>query len=92
MRRKYVNIILEFFGWTGVIAILIAYGLNSFGVIDVTSMLYLVLNIYGAAGIIVDAFEDRNYQPVVLNLVWLAVAIISLLRVVPFNGATLINW
>jgi hypothetical protein len=73
------NTYIEIFGWIGVACILLGYGLSSFGVIDPHSLLYIVLNIVGSFAIIIDAIKDKNYQPVALNIVWMAIAIINLL-------------
>jgi|WetSurMetagenome_2_1015567.scaffolds.fasta_scaffold1349113_1 hypothetical protein len=70
----------EIAGWYGVIAILVAYAGNMLGWIGVDSMLYLFLNITGSLGILVDAAKQKNWQPVVLNAVWMVIAIIGLIR------------
>jgi len=64
----------EGFGWVGVIAILAAYALLIFGAYDVGDWQYHALNGIGAVGIILDAFAQKNWQPVVLNAVWLGLA------------------
>lgn len=71
----------ELLGWYGVGAILIAYFLNTFGLLNTSSLYYSILNLTGALGIIVDAWKQKNYQPVVLNIVWGLVALIALIRV-----------
>jgi hypothetical protein len=72
----------EIAGWYGVIAILIAYTGNMLGWIDVDSNFYLILNITGSLGILVDAMKQKNWQPVVLNAVWMIIAIIGLVRTI----------
>lgn len=67
-------------GWCGVVAILLAYALNVFGAISSTGYLFLLLNFVGSAGIIAVAWPRRDFQPLALNLVWLFVAAIGLLR------------
>lgn len=71
---------VEVVGWLGVVAILGAYTLNIFSVLTADSLLYQSLNALGAIGIIVDARSKRDYQPVVLNIVWLIIALIALVR------------
>lgn len=78
MNKKWSEIL----GWYGVGAILLAYLLNSLNIINSSNLWYLILNLTGAIGIAVDAWKQKNYQPVVLNLVWAAVAVIALLRMV----------
>ncbi len=81
MNKKFVEII----GWYGVIAILLAYLLNSLNIINSSNIFYSLLNLTGALGIMVDAWRQKNYQPVVLNLVWALVAIITLTKLFFIN-------
>ncbi len=72
----------EAFGWYGVGAILLAYALVSFGLLDGESFGYQVLNLTGASGVMVVSFVRRAYQPVVLNAVWSGIALVAILKVV----------
>jgi len=51
----------EFLGWYGVIAVIIAYFLLSFNFLTSSSLLFQILNFTGAIGIMVDAYQDKNY-------------------------------
>jgi uncharacterized membrane protein len=73
--RKFIDIA----GWVGVVLILLAYSLNIFGVVESSATLYQALNAVGAIGIIIDGVGKRDIQPVVLNIVWLAIAVIAVL-------------
>ncbi len=70
---------IEIAGWFGVALILLAYSLNIFGVIESSTTLYQSLNAVGAIGIIIDGIGKKDLQPVVLNVVWLAIAVIAVL-------------
>ena len=70
----------EIVGWYGVGAILLAYLLNSLGIINSSNYWYVILNLTGALGIVIDAWRQKNYQPVILNLVWAFIALFALLR------------
>ncbi len=72
------KVLVEVFGWYGVVAILLAYALVSFSYIQTSSLLYQLLNITGALGIVVDAWYAKNYQPAVLNLIWAIIALIAI--------------
>lgn len=74
----------EVVGWIGVASILLAYILNTFGILEPEDRAYLFLNLVGAIGIIIDAYKDKNYQPVVLNTIWAVVALIGLVQSVLF--------
>ncbi|PJE76675.1 hypothetical protein COV05_03280 [Candidatus Uhrbacteria bacterium CG10_big_fil_rev_8_21_14_0_10_48_16] len=71
----------EFVGWAGVLCILLAYGLLSFEVVESSSVAYHSLNLLGGAGIIVDAVADKNYQPAVLNVAWIGIALFSIIKI-----------
>lgn len=75
MKTKSINIA----GWYGVLAILAAYALLTFGVVAAKSYAYQLLNLTGALGIITEAAAKKDVQPVVLNIVWAAVAVIALI-------------
>lgn len=68
-------------GWYGTVAILAAYGLTSFGVIE-QNALYQLLNLTGALGVGLVCWRLKTWQPFWLEVVWGAVAIISLVRLV----------
>lgn len=70
---------IEVAGWFGVALILLAYSLNIFEVIESGTTLYQSLNAVGAIGIIIDGIGKKDLQPVVLNVVWLAIAVIAVL-------------
>lgn len=66
--------LIELFGWYGAGAILLAYALMSFSMLEPTNIWYQVLNGTGALGIVAVSLHKRNYQPGVLNLIWAAIA------------------
>lgn len=72
----------ELAGWIGVLAILLAYALLSFGVLAADQAAYHILNLIGGVGIIVDALADKDYQPAVLNFIWAAIAVYAIIRVI----------
>lgn len=67
-------------GWAGVSFILLAFTLTTFGVIDAKDIGYGILNLFGALGIIVSSYAKKDFQPVILNIIWLLVATISIIR------------
>ena len=72
--------ITEFLGWFGVILILLAYFLVSFGFVLAESLFYPLLNLVGSFFIIMETLSKKDYQPVVLNIVWLLIAVIAIVR------------
>lgn len=75
------NIISEVVGWYGVVAILSAYAFLSLGVFSSNSLIYQLLNMSGALGIVYDSFRSKDYQPVVLNIIWAIIALIAIIKV-----------
>lgn len=78
MRHKAEN----YFGWYGVLAILLAYFLVSFKIVEVKSLPYQALNLSGAIGIIVEAASKKDKQPVVLNTVWGLIALVVIAQII----------
>lgn len=75
------NKVAECAGWYGIVAILGAYFLVSFGVITSDSVVFQLLNATGAVGIIWISVVKRLRQTVVLNAVWLAIALVALAQI-----------
>ena len=80
MREK----ITEALGWYGVIAVVGAYALLSLDIVSSNSLLFQGLNLTGAIGIVIDALEDKNTQPAVLNIIWAIIALIAIVKILFF--------
>jgi len=78
MREK----ITEALGWYGVVAVVSAYAALSLGLLTSDSLLFQGLNLTGAIGIVIDAVEDKNTQPAVLNIIWAIIAIVAIVRII----------
>lgn len=72
----------ELLGWYGIIAILIAYALVSFKLISGDGWTYQLLNLTGSLGIIAISIVKGVRQSVVLNIVWSAIAIVAIIRLI----------
>lgn len=75
---------IEIYGWYGAIAIITAYALVSFSLIEPTSFTYQALNITGALGIALVSFYKKAYQPGILNIVWAIIALVAITKIVFF--------
>jgi|AntRauTorckE6833_2_1112554.scaffolds.fasta_scaffold00108_4 formate-dependent nitrite reductase membrane component NrfD len=69
---------VESFGWLGIIAILGAYGFLVTDVVTPHGLWYPLLNGSGSLAVLWLSWTKRAFQPMVLNLVWLAISIYSL--------------
>lgn len=65
------------------IAIVAAYALLTMGRVSAHSMPYIFLNITGALGLLLDSLSHKAYQSVAANLVWVAIGILSLIKILP---------
>ncbi len=72
---------IEWFGWYGTVAIILAYVLVSFSLLPATNIWYQILNGTGALGIVTDAFYKKDYQPGVLNIIWAFVAVVAIAKI-----------
>lgn len=75
--KKLQNII----GWYGVLAILVAYILLTFRVIGASGLVYQLLNLTGAGGIVYETASKKDVQPAALNAIWALVALIAVIRI-----------
>lgn len=74
--------LIEISGWYGTVAIVGAYDLNSFSLIETEDLLYQLLNLTGAIGIVIISFYKRAYQPGVLNLIWSVIAFFAMMNII----------
>lgn len=75
------NRLIEGLGWMSVAAIVGGYAATTFDLLETDSVMYLCLNLFGAVGIIISSLDNKNYQPIVLNVVWAVIAGVGLMRV-----------
>jgi hypothetical protein len=71
---------IEVLGWTGAVAVLVAYALLTAGRLRERSNWYLALNVGGSAGLAVNALVHGAWPSVVLNLLWLSIALFGAWR------------
>lgn len=74
--------LVQIIGWLGMLLILAAYFFVSFDLLLPDSIWYQGMNIVGSAGIIAVAFTKKDWQPMVLNIVWILIAIVAILRII----------
>jgi hypothetical protein len=72
--------LVDLYGWYGMAAILFAYSLASFSVIDARGLAFQILNGTGALGIVLVSFRRKAYQPGVLNIIWILVAMAAIIK------------
>jgi hypothetical protein len=75
------KLLIDVAGWTGVVALLVAYGLVSTKRMDGESFAYQALNIAGAGLLIVNSLYYGAYPSVVINVIWIGIGFFALFRV-----------
>jgi hypothetical protein len=74
------EIFVETIGWLASILIVGAFALNSFGKIDATSKVYQLANLIGGICFIINTIYHKAYPSAVVNVVWVVIAIVALLK------------
>jgi hypothetical protein len=77
-----VEIAVEVAGWTGASLILLAYLLITAGKLSGQSAVYQWMNVVGAAGFIVNGWWHGAIPSAVLNVIWMLIGAVALLRIV----------
>ena len=60
----------EICGWYGAIALILAYALASFMIIPADGLVFQLLNLTGAVGLMIITMAKNVIQSVILNLFW----------------------
>ena len=76
-----VEIAVEVAGWTGASLILLGYLLITAGKLTGQSALYQWMNVAGATGFIVNGWWHGALPSAVLNVIWLLIGTVALLRI-----------
>jgi len=78
----------EFCGWYGMIVLILSYFLVSFSVIAANGVVYQLMNVTGAVGIMILALSKNVAQSFWLNLFWAMIGVIALVNILlRFIGA-----
>jgi hypothetical protein len=75
-----VEIAVEVAGWAGASLILLGYLLITAGKLTGQSALYQWMNVAGAAGFIVNGWWHGALPSAVLNVIWLLIGAVALIR------------
>ncbi len=72
---------MEIFGWYGTAAILGAYALVSFSLLDAQNIWFQILNVSGGIGVAGVSLHKQAYQPAMLNIVWSIIGLIAIAQI-----------
>lgn len=70
----------EFCGWYGMVALIVAYFLVSFGIINGEGLIFQLMNLTGGIGLLIVAASKGVLQSVILNFFWAAIGLIAIVR------------
>lgn len=74
------SLFAEMCGWYGMTALICAYALVSFSLISAQGLIFQLLNLTGGLGLIVVAASKGVIQSVLLNIFWVLIGIIAIIR------------
>lgn len=74
------KLLFDIVGWTGSLAVVVAYGLNSYQKIKSDSYTFLLLNLIGGICLIAYTSYYSAYANTFLNIVWVIIAIPALIK------------
>jgi hypothetical protein len=74
------NILVDVLGWIGAAALLVGYGLVSSQRVQGASGAYQALNAVGSVLLLVNTFYYRAYPSSFVNVLWLGIALVAMLR------------
>lgn len=81
-KPKRSNLLIESFGWLGVITTIGAYAAISLGALSPLGFLYPSLNLFAGLALGIETYTHRDFQPFWLNVIWGGIALLSLLRLI----------
>ena len=73
-----MKIAVEVIGWIGAVLILGAYALLSSGRLRAQTITYHLMNIFGAAGFVVNSGFNGAFPSAAMNLVWIGIGVYAL--------------
>lgn len=76
-KKKFASIL----GWIGMVFILGAYFLVSYGFVKGEGFLYQIINLIGAVGLFYNAYFSESKPLMALQLSWAIIAIIAMIKI-----------
>ncbi len=73
--------IYDLAGWIGMILLIVGYSMISFKKVKSKSKTFHLINLFGAIGILVNAFYNKLFPVIILNIFWIIISIISLVNI-----------
>jgi hypothetical protein len=77
-----MELVINILGWIGSIAVVAAYGLNSYQKIKSDSITFQLLNLTGAILLIINSIYKQAYPFTFINSVWSVIAIVAIVGII----------
>jgi hypothetical protein len=77
-----MDLLLAVIGWLGAGLLVLGYGLISTGKLSGKSAAYQAVNLAGAVGLMVNSAYNDAWPSAGLNLMWAAIGVVALVRLV----------
>ena len=77
-----MDIIVNVLGWTGAVAVLLAYFLATTGRVEARSYAFQGINLYGAIGLSAVSLYYHVIPNVFLNVVWAIIGVVGIWSIV----------
>lgn len=72
----------ELLGWYGMLALIGAYFLVSFGIIDAEELAFQLLNLTGGVALVIFAVSKKATQLAILNIFWALIGALAIIRII----------
>lgn len=72
--------VIDITGWVGVVSLLVAYALVSARKLEGDAVWYQLMNAFGSVLLIINSLYYRAYPSVGVNIAWVGIALVALLR------------
>ncbi|MCU0418090.1 MAG: hypothetical protein MUC38_00405 [Cyclobacteriaceae bacterium] len=76
-----MKLLIDILGWVGSVAVILAYGLNSYQRIKSDSLLFQSLNLTGGIFLIINTVYYGAYPSTFINIVWVCIALPAIVRI-----------
>jgi hypothetical protein len=86
MRQEAAMAVPDLIGFVGVAFVVVTYFLSQIGRMDATRALYPAINAAGALMILVSLYHRPNPPSIVIELFWLAISVVGLIRALRRRG------
>ncbi|MCB0490568.1 MAG: hypothetical protein KDC99_18980 [Cyclobacteriaceae bacterium] len=77
-----MKLLIDIIGWIGSVEVILAYGLNSYQKLKSDSLSFQILNVTGAAFLIINTVYYGAFPSAFINVVWVLIAIPAIFKII----------